>query len=248
MNNEIIEKLKKLIRLGTSDNENESQMAMKRAQALAIEHRIDLALLNAWEDKEAEEKYEKKSFGCGQRFSVSQRFVNWIIERHFNVSIVLTGARCCGRGLCFIGKTSDIEYAAYINEYLNETFMRLWKSYKTKNNAPTSYRASYLLGLYRGLNEALEANQHKAKADKVASIQAESGEEAANKAQASFELMLASEKDKLNKALTTFFPTLKRAARYSVSVKSNVLDDGKRDGASISISRTLTGSCQKQLT
>lgn len=243
MNNEIIEKLKKLVRLGTSDNQNEAEQAMKRAQALAIEHRIDLAVIDAWDTHcKAEEKYEKGVVQSGQRFSVCQRFVNWILNSHFNVGVILCGGRFSGRNIAFIGKQSDIEYAKYLNEYLNETFMRLWHSYKNANNAPTSHRASYLLGLYRGLNEVLEKNAQAAKVAKIDSIRLEKGGETAEKVAQSFELSIVSDREKLQKAVGEFFPKLKRGGKFTVHARQDVIAKGMQDGASINVNRPLGGN------
>jgi hypothetical protein len=54
---DIIEKIQKLLALATSDNENEAQMAAKRAQELLLKYNLKLTDV---ELEEGEEKYTRE--------------------------------------------------------------------------------------------------------------------------------------------------------------------------------------------
>ncbi len=51
----VVEKVKKLMRLASSDNQAEAELALQRARNMALEANLDLACIDAWGDNQVEE-------------------------------------------------------------------------------------------------------------------------------------------------------------------------------------------------
>ena len=127
MNDKIIDRLTKLLALaGNNPSQAEANAAMAKAQAVAIEHGIDLALIGKVDDN-SEITLDEMRFG--QRLPTVNNYVSDILVKFFNVKIILSGSRDTGRKLIFGGKGSDIETAKYIYTWLAETMVRCWHRY-----------------------------------------------------------------------------------------------------------------------
>ena len=246
MNDKLISKIRKLLELGTSANAHESEAALMKAQEIALREGIDLAMIETFSDDKAE-PIEKDEMALGKRFSVCQKFCSWIIQSHFNCSVIYTGSRYYGRKIIFVGKKTNLDIARYINRFLNQEFMRLWHKYRENNSgARTEERGSFLYGCYQGLNEKLTANKKAVETDElghVSSIAGKSFEET----QLKYALMVVSQKDRLAKETAQMFPHLRRGTSRTVLCSSNALESGKIEGRKISLNRALTGN-QKSLT
>lgn len=229
----IVEKIRKLLALSTSGNQNESELALLKAKKFAAEHDIDLALIQIFEGKKSEKPIEKsEKLKLGNRKSITQRFVSWTLEKHFKVKIIYHGSRDMGFSIVFIGTKENIEIATYLNSYLNAEFMKLWQQYYKTSNCRLEERASYIEGLYYGLNDKLALENAQTESEKF------SGHSEETKNQ--FALIVVNEKERLQKATEAFYPTLKKAATYtSRGYHSNALQSGKQAGANISLRRGL---------
>lgn len=240
MNTQILDKLKKILRLANNNaNPHEAEVALQKAQQIAIENQIDIASVNI-SDAPAKENYEKGTLETGARFTVCQRFVNWIIGKHFNVNVITGGSRAYGRKIHFVGKTSDVEFAKWVNEFLNETFMRAWHNHKAIHNTPTKLRESYIYGLYKGLSAKLEQNRKDVESNKFNQITSEQGEDKSREVQQSYALVMVSEKEQLEQAVSSFFPQLGKAVKKPINLQSmTVMDAGFAKGQTINVARPI---------
>ena len=168
MNDKIIERLKKLLALaGNNPSQAEAEAAMAKAQAVAIEHGIDLVMRG---ESQAENETEiiRDEMEFGQRLPTVNNYVCNVLISFFNVKIITSGGRNNGRKLIFIGKRDDIQTAKYIYTWLAETMVRCWHSYyKTAAGIPLSHKQSYLLGFYNGLSAKLQSNKRKVEGDRL---------------------------------------------------------------------------------
>jgi dimeric dUTPase (all-alpha-NTP-PPase superfamily) len=234
MNEDTFNKIKKLLRVATSSNQHEAELAMAHAQKLGILHNIDISSINAFDEKKEEEKYTKDDVNCGQRYGITQRFANWILEKHFNVKIILSGSRHFGKSIHIIGKTSDVEFAKYLNDYLQETFMRIWHSERKIKNYAVRERESFLYGLYLGLNQKLDENKKEVEEQKFIQISNEKGEEEGEKVKHSYSLMIVNDKEKLQAKVGDYFPHLRKGGSYRVRTRNyDVVNDGMAKGRTI---------------
>ena len=248
MNPQILEKLKKILRLANNNaNPHEAEVALQKAQQIAIENQIDIASVNVADDQ-AKERYEKGVVELGQRSSVCQKFVNWIIGKHFNVKIINSGGRIGGKKIHFIGRTSDVIFAQWVNQYLNETFMSCWHNYKNTHDTPTRLRESYIFGLYRGLDAKLEQNKKDVESNKFNQIAQELGEDKSREVQKSYSLTIISEKEQMEQAVAKFFPSLKKGTTKHINLQSiTVMEQGFAKGQTINVNRPLGFSGASQL-
>lgn len=234
VNDSVLDKIKKLLSLSKSNNAHEAELAMTKAQRLAAEYSVNLSLINIFEGSKKQKLIEKKdNIYLGNRKSISQRFVSSILRDHFNVKILYSGTRYGGMNLILIGTKESIDLAEYINSYLNQTFLSLWRDYYAKSNCALNVRNSYLSGLQQGLSSKLQNEQKQVETEKLAT----QTEETKN----SFSLMVINEKERLDKAVGEFYPKLKKSyARYSGgSYSSSVISDGYKMGKNISIKKSI---------
>jgi hypothetical protein len=146
-----IEKLKKLLRLSESPNEHEAALAMERAQALAMELGIELASVDATEQRAAIEKEE-----MDVRKSTARNFAMRVIVNHFPVGVASNRA-----AVWFYGARENIEFAQFLLPFLIRQFRALWRERKKAFphlRREASYYEGVLYGIQRRLMAAEEAN------------------------------------------------------------------------------------------
>lgn len=223
----ILDVLKKLVRLSVNNsNEHEAQAAMLKAQQIAIQNNIDLAKVSL-EDEERSE-YLKDSRNIGQRMSICHKFSVNLIINFFNVAIVTGGNRNYGRYIHFIGTKSNVEFAKFAYDYLNDTFLNCWRKYKQDHNKPLCYRETYIFGLYVGLKEKLKENKKKME------------ESIDEKYKDKYALVLINEEKQLDDAKRGFFNNLKDAKTQTVNLKnSEAYYAGVEQGKKININKAI---------
>ena len=160
---EIIEKIKKLLRLARSSNPHEAQMAMQRALELAHEHDVAIDGLNP--DVQAQVKkvthqytepvirfsYEKESAIriCQTFFKVTAVYCSTIIMRD--------GWPQRGRKVIFVGTATDIEIALYVYGFLTHHFSYCWR----KHRGRLRNRQAFIQGMVAGIVYVLRQAQPK---------------------------------------------------------------------------------------
>lgn len=257
--NEKIARIKKLLRLSTSTNSNEADIALAKAQALATEAGIDLAVAAVNLDSiEVKEEFVKEQIDQGKRKNVCQKYVSWIIGNHFNVSIVYNGTRYSGQRINFIGRKSDVELAIYVNGFLNSEFMRRWHEFKNNNNLGCKERNSYLYGLYEGLSEKLSAAKKQAEDARFNNIAAMSGDKIlatpvgyerdtsfdnpsfVNQVKEKYYLMIKTEVEERQEVVATYYPKLRTDnSNTNLTGSINSRDAGRSHGRDININRPI---------
>lgn len=246
MNNvseDIIQKIAKLLRLGNNNsNEHESSLALAKAKQLAAEHEIDVALVEIFTKvkKDAPEIIKNTIDLNQKRKSVTQKFVSWIIQEHFGCKIINSGGRNQGVFIAIIGTKEKVAIAEFVNSFLNSEFSRLWLRYYESNNCVLAEKMTYLLGLYRGLSQKLTDEQNKVESEKLTNQSQET--------QNQWGLMVISEKDRLDEAVGQFFPSLKKAAKFTLkNYSENTYVNGVIAGKSINIKLAISNGCVNNL-
>ncbi|MEK6883656.1 MAG: DUF2786 domain-containing protein, partial [Nanoarchaeota archaeon] len=209
---ELVSKIKKLLALGTSDNPHEAELALLQAKKLAERYEIDILSLNPFdENKKERERYDRKDINVGQRRSVCQSFVSYILQNHFNVKIIYTGSRYNGRQIVIIGRESDLQIAQYIQDYLNNEMLRLWHKYQKDYNARCELRNSFLTGIYRGLDTKLKEKKDIFADERIEEIKQEKGAEFGQVIENKFTLMKINNEKQLADEVQRHFPKLKHS-------------------------------------
>lgn len=153
MNNKLIEKIKKLLALATSDNQFEAEAASKMAQSLLLKHNISMATVEASQNEFIEISEELT------RQPVEAKFINSLLIEFFFIKII--HSKRDGQ-LLFLGTKENIEIAMFVRDFLKNSFKSLYKSENVKQAWRGKNKNSFYLGLYKGLNEQFEAQRKKA--------------------------------------------------------------------------------------
>lgn len=245
----IIERVKKLLKLSESPNEAEAALALAKAQEYALEFDLDLACVAISEQKK--EEFVKEDINLNaKRKSVTHSDVVYLLNRFFNVKMLQStgNIRWSGAVIHFIGKKSDVEIAKYIYGYLNHTFMALWHEYRAQNPLiNTKARGSYITGLRMGLEKKLQEEKKKKENEKFESVERVLGQQERYSAENKYALICVQKSRELDEAVNTFFPKVGKVSYRSYrNHNSNAFSDGMSKGATISLTRALNGG-QKAL-
>lgn len=157
----LLNRLKKLLALASSDNAHESEMATLKANELLLEHNLELT----------KEQSSSEDLVCVARVLEANRknakhVTIYEILKTFYVSPVFNH----GRGVFYlevIGDRTSVELADYVAHFLDLELDKLWK--QTQKENPTlkgkSAKNSFLRGVSKGYIEKIE-NQKNQKASK----------------------------------------------------------------------------------
>ena len=233
MNDKIIERLKKLLALaGNNPSQAEAEAAMAKAQSVAIEHGIDLAMLGE-SQAESETEIIRDEMEFGQRLPTVNNYVANILIKFFNVKIITSGGRNNGRKLIFVGKRNDISTAKYIYTWLAETMVRCWHSYYHNTaGVQLSYKQSYLLGFYNGLGAKLEMNRRSVEADKLKTD--------ADKSK--YAVAVVNLQKKIQDFIDNEFDNLRTGASKRIAMNAGSYSRGMSDGSNCNIAKGGIGN------
>lgn len=252
----LVEKIRKLLALASelNDSKEQAELAMQKARTLAVQHDIDLAAIQVFDNKKSEEPMEKSDeISLGGRKSVCQKFICWLLQNHFKVKIIYTTGYDASwnrvQKIVFIGKKSDIEIATYVNQYLNNEFMRLWRNYAKWSNAKVDQRNSFIWGLYSGLSDKLTAAEKTAKEDGFTTLAQTKTVEEVEKVKECMALTVTSHQQRLEEAVDTFFPRARSVrTRTAYAHSQTARSAGYSQGQKISLRRGLGSGGGGQLT
>lgn len=157
---EIIEKIKKLLRLSRSSNPHEAQLALQRALELARAHGIAVDGLNP-EEQAKEKTITHQDSDHAQRMSYDARYAATICTRFFRVHAVERAKLVLFDGwptrviyLMFVGTASDVEIALYVYNFLKHHFGYCWRKFRGRLRNRQAYVYGMMCGLYSKLEQA----------------------------------------------------------------------------------------------
>lgn len=148
MNEQVLEKIKKLLRNKGRTTE-ETETALFLAQKLAMKNGIDINSVNP--DEPAREPITHAQAVTLARLQCECKYSAMIINRFFNVAAFVS------KGIVFVGTKQQIEIARYVYNFLVRHFRREWKIKKGK----LRNRQSFMAGMYDGLFHKLLISQPK---------------------------------------------------------------------------------------
>lgn len=148
----ILRKIKKLMALTTSHNENESQQAMVKAQQLLLKHNMDSEFIA----DDSEEKIFLKRIMKQKKETAKMRAIAKILETFF-VNVVYNRAA----GFIYLeilGNAINIEIAEYVAEVLHSELERLWDQARSHGFLKGSVaKNSFFLGIAKGYCNKIQA-------------------------------------------------------------------------------------------
>jgi hypothetical protein len=230
---DIIEKVQKLLALANSDNEHEAALAANRAQALLTKYNLTMQDV-AFE--EGEEKYIREDFATGRgRASQEWKYIQSLLQEFYFIRIVQSKRVVPGGQFwkpkteivyCFLGQAHNVEIAKFVRDFLTRSFKDLFAAYRKANKAPASGRESFYLGLYKGLHGQLKST--------LKQVEQETG-------------LVVVEDAGLDEFINDAFNKLKSKA---VSVRNandaDALAAGAEEGKNLRIARGLGGEASKR--
>lgn len=157
---EVLEKIKKLLRLGQSPNRHEAELAVQRAFELASRYQIDIESVSLEDDIR---KIVSESFPSPSRLSFARKKILNLLKSFFNVNIVFQPRpRWCGvSSVTFLGKTVDIQIAKYVYDYLHTCCARSLKDFcrQQRRKPSKSTQENFIQGFIYGIAFKLRAAQ-----------------------------------------------------------------------------------------
>jgi hypothetical protein len=141
--NDILDRIKKLLRLSRSANQHEAALALSRARQLAAKHRIDLSKVDADESNTVTHKCSKG----WQRVPLEGQLAAAIVGRFFRVKIIYNQG-WNKETIVIVGTRSDVEIALYVFDFLVGHFRRAWNK---RTNRRLRRRDAFIRGMYNGL-------------------------------------------------------------------------------------------------
>ena len=164
---EIIDKIKKLLRLARSSNPNEAALAMARAMELAAQHHVTIEGLNP--DELAKEKaVTHRDTKELSRVTYDQRYAHAICRRFFRVTPVeaevihiVDGWPRSAWKTRLVGTASDIEIALYVFGFLTQHFAYCWRQFRGRLRNRHAYVYAMYLGIVSKLAEQMPETEVK---------------------------------------------------------------------------------------
>ncbi|MCF8144587.1 MAG: SprT-like domain-containing protein [Deltaproteobacteria bacterium] len=230
-NMRMLDKVRKLLSLARSGNENEAFLAMQKANELIEKYNID----RIEQDRAAKFVYaiihHKK-----KRVENYQRRICLILKDHFFVDVVyssLYDATACQtyRTIELLGTVENVRIAEYVYYFLMNQMEVLWKVHQRKRSAPASRnKRSYRLGVVKGFHERLD-RQAMERSGQYPS--AETGGPRTLSA-----LILAEDKA-LSEFTKTRFPRLSRYRCAGGNIDFTMFQAGRKDGEQLNLHRGI---------
>ena len=238
MNEQLLEKLKKLLNLSKSANQHEAELALQKATAMATEAGIDLAIVSARQVSEAEKlELIQEKIDCGKRMASLQKYASWLLKKHFNVDVVYSGSAYYGRTLNILGDKKDVEFAKFVNEFVQDDMQRRWDYYKKTNNLSVKYKDTFMYNVWRGLDQKLTEAKTTVEQTRFSAM----NESERSNTQTRYGLVVASKKQAVEGFTRKSFPNLvSKTTKINVVSNSTIAQDGFSVGSSMSINRPLS--------
>lgn len=150
---DIVEKIKKLLRLARSSNPHEAQLALARALELAREHHVAIEGLNP-DDAAKEKTVTHEDTEPSLRLSYDKEYAVRICSLFFGITAVFRTAIVMHRGwpkrarhVSFVGTPTDVTIALYVYGFLQQHFAFCWRKHKGR----LRNRHAFIDGMFRGI-------------------------------------------------------------------------------------------------
>jgi hypothetical protein len=236
MNEQVLEKLKKILRL--ADNEGattgEAEAAMARAKEIAMQNNIDLSTID-FSDPNAKAKsfdIQKGTVGfSSSREYPYHRWVTHVIKECFGVFVVRLHA-----GYAFIGDANDVATSKEIFPWLEKVYKRTFEQ-KCKEGELFQCAADRN-GFYRGLTDGLLEVNKRTVRETLAKQSVDTNK---------YAIVLRNKADAIEKAVPNFFPNLRKGRRTSTADSNHARGLGRVEGRKVRLNQVGGQTSRGQL-
>lgn len=149
--------IQKLLSLADSPNENEAQAAVQKARRLLVKYNVDVVEL----DRARNFGYRVLGDVKGRHTS-AELWIGSILNQFFFVEALWSQSYDAGRDrrgtvLQVYGTRENLDFAAYVHDYLAGLLPLLWKSYRESRDLPDNReRQRYYAGVMEGFHTKLK--------------------------------------------------------------------------------------------
>lgn len=152
-NSEILDKIKKLLRLGQSPNRHEAELAIQRAFELAARYQIDIENVSL---EDSDRKIQGLAFTSPSRLSFARKKILNLLCEFFNVNVVTNRHLSM---VTFIGKEVDIQIARYVYDFLHTACAAALREFaqgkrKLSANTKKNFVQGFIYGVAHKLRQA----------------------------------------------------------------------------------------------
>lgn len=218
--NRIIDRVKKLLSLATSSNENEAFLAMKKVRELYAKYNLDINI----DDSSTEYHHKVFSFGKKKVALWKKRIITVLVDHFFVEAFILSQfnikARQTEQCVELVGLKENVEMAEYVLQFLITQAEALAKNSKVKGRS----KSSYLFGIIDGFDHRLKGEQS----------ESEDSEKTVSRAIQKFK------GDKHLKAyLKQIYPSLRMGSRSSYGIDQNSFIKGQAAGKKLQLHKAI---------
>ena len=232
---QIIDKVRKLLALGSSDNEHEAALAVQRAGELLDRHRLDFAAL-------AEDQgLVHRTINTGQQtLPAHRKSICSILEGCFSVRVICSSlydphGDVSLKTIELLGREEQVAIAEHCYHFLENRLQTLWQ----KNRAGFGgngriAKKSYYLGLLAGFRETLERSRAAGAASK-------------EQAPPSTGLPALREEQRLDDFVATRYPRLRRMRRQGGSLYRGAYQEAVATGRKLTLHQPMDGGKEQEI-
>jgi len=230
-NEEILEKLAKILRLANNNaaTPHEAEAAMARAKELAMKHQIDIAMVSLADPN------EKKTYGVeivkedvkirSQKFQLYHKYIWWTLQDVFGVRVIFFGRS----RFCFVGDATDVLICKELFPWLEDVFYSTY--YKARKAGIVEMTAACKRGIYAGLHRGIAAANKRE-------------EEKLNPKEAQCFALVVRTKDAL---IAKEMEGVKEAKHREVGIDGGAYAHGKKEGSKIKLGQVGNSAQAAQL-
>ena len=219
-----LEKIKKLLALAESANENEASVAMERANYFISKYNIDMVTKNDTLH------YDYLRVGKGQkRIPAWTKLIGALLRDYFFVRTITVEhydakTDTTSKVIELIGNSENLAVAAHVYTFLHERLALLWSQHQAQTGVPGREKRSYFLGVLAGFREKMQHADRKNHAELLAKTPfASSGE-----------LVVATD-EVLNRFFTSRYPRVVKRSSKMQNIYADSYHSGREDGRKINI-------------
>ena len=231
----IIEKVRKLLALGGSDNEHEAALAVQRAGELLARYRLDFDALAV------DQGLIHRTINTGQQtLPIHRKSICTLLETCFGVRVICASlyephAEVSFKTIELLGREEQVAIAEHCYHFLENRLQTLWE--KNRHGFSGNSRIakkSYYLGLLAGFREVLEQSH-------IPST-AQNGSQPPPTA-----LPMLREEQQLDDFVAIRFPRLRRMRRQGSTMYRDAYQEAVTAGREITLHRPMDGGQEIRL-
>lgn len=227
---QVIDRVRKLLALGQSDNEHEAALALQRAQELLARHQLDFAGL-----AEAEHLQHRTIDTQASALPAHRKAICTLLEAAFGVRVICASiyhprSDRLTKTIELFGTEEAVAIAEHCAHFLENRLAVLWaKNQHRFAGSGRTARRSYFLGVLAGFREQLQAA---AAADKAVPIAASPGNH----------LLAVQAEARLDAFVAHHYPRLQRRRGRRQTLHAEAYRQAVADGRELTLHRPVDGA------